>query len=1123
MKLAILAGITGLFTHMAYSQSLADIRGTLSDSSGAAMADCSITVTNLDTNQVRRTATNAAGAYDVPDLVPGRYSVTAEKSGFQTSIRTGIVLQVDLVARIDFTLQIGQLATAVEVAGSAQMIDTSTTALGTVIENKNILELPLNGRDPLQLVALSPNVTVQGVAVGQVSGLQGGVRAAESIAIAGERIEFNYYSIDGVANADVNFNSYIVRPSVEALLEFKVETGVFPAEYGREPSQIVMATRSGTNAFHATLFEFLRNSDLDAEIWNQVGAKNPFRRNEYGFTFSGPLIKNRLFFLSNFEELRDRTTQQEIGSVPTAAMRNGDMTAQPHVIYDPTTRVFGKDANGNPLALSATPFPGNTIPTSRFNAITQALLQYTPLPNQSTTALVNNYINQAPTPTNTDQFTQRIDFSQNAKMNWFGRYSFDDDFVGSATLLPSEGSGVTTNAYQAVFGNTYILGPSAVNEFRFAVNHFTNLLVDDNAFKNNVAGNLGIIGYPNVGPEAWGVPTYSFTGFSGYSESDPAVTRDTSFQAVDNFSLTRGAHTLKFGAEIRRDRYNQSGNQRSHGEFDFTGIATNNPAAAANTSGYAFADFLIGDVAQADRTENIADAMFRSTSVYMYAQDDWKLSRKLTVSLGLRYETMQPWVDKYCGFANLVVTTYGVGPNGNGLLPNSPPPVLDRPCGTGSFYAGVPFQYAGGVQTSTSTSLMGKSLVQHDWLDFAPRVGLAWNPIHDTTIRVAAGRMYAQDTGNPIYDMARNLTGTDLFTANPQTVNNYINNPWAQEVASNSCPGFSGTCLVGSAMYADQYTRRTPYVDEWTLDVQQPLARDLILEVGYIGTEGHFLQRLTNINQPVLRSGLTDASTVAQRSPWPAYGRVNYDNGLVNSSYNALSAKVTRRFSNGLTLLSSFTWSHSLDDGSGIRSIETLPTNTYDIRDENYGSSEFDQRKRFVASVVYQLPIGKGQMFLNHGGPLNAIVGGWQLGSIITVADGLPTTAAYIGDTASLAQNGNLPDATGVSPFLSNPTPQKFWNIAAFNSTDPSLYYQIGNVGLNTLLTPNTRQWDFSAVKDFKFLERHDVQFRFEAFNAPNHPNWNTPPSSVLTPQSFGVITSAKTMRQLQFALKYSF
>jgi hypothetical protein len=1123
----LIAGAAALLAGACYSQAFGDIRGSLYDSAGAVMAGCKITIINLDTNQVRAITTNSVGVYDAPDLVPGTYTVTAEKSGFQTAIRKEIVLQVGQTVRVDFNMQLGQVSESVEVAGNAQLIDTSSTAVGTVVQNKDILELPLNGRDPLQLVALGPNVMALSSAPGSaaITGLQGGARSNEAIAISGERFEFNYYTIDGVVNADVNFNSYIVRPSVEALLEFKVLTGVFPSEYGREPSQIVMATRSGTNTYHATLFEFLRNDVLDAELWKQVGRKNPFRRNDYGFTLAGPILKNRLFFLSNFEALRDRTTQQLIASLPPVAMRNGDMNGQPHAVYDPLTRILGKDSNGNPLALSASPFPNNIVPASRFDPVTQKLLAFLPLPNQPATALVNNYINQARQPTNTDQFTQRIDFTQNGKMNWFGRYSFDNDFIGAATVFPEEAGGATTDTWQAVLGNTYILGPATVNEFRVAAIHFTNLLVGHYAYKQDVGAKLGIPGLPDVGPEAWGVPSFSITGFTGYSEADPAVTRDTVLQVTDNVSMTRAAHTLKFGVEVRRDRYNQSGNQRAHGSFIFDGSATNNPAMAANLSGYGLADFLIGNVEEADRTENVANAMDRSTSVYAFAQDDWKISRKLSLSVGLRYETMQPWHDKYCGFANAYVTSYGVGLNGLGLIPNAPPPILDRPCGTGSLYDGVPFQYASAVQTSVSKSLMGgTALVQHDWLDFAPRLGLAWNPRGNTTVRASVGRAYAQDSGNPVYDMARNLTGTDLFIHNQQLVNNYMTNPWVNETASLSCGGYPGTCLVGSAMYADQYNRRTPYVDEWTLNIQQPLAPDLLLEVGYIGSEGHFLQRLTNLNQPVLRTGLNDARTIAQRQPWPAYGRFNYDNSIVNSNYNGFSAKMTRRLTNGLTLLAAYTWSHSLDDGSEIRNISalTLPANTYNLKAENYASSLFDQRQRFVVSAVYQLPIGKRQMFLNRGGLLDQIIGGWQLGSIITIANGLPTTVSQIGDLDSLNQNGNYPNTTGISPFPAHPTPQKFWNSAAFDITNPNLYYQIGNMGINTLLTPHTRNWDFSAMKNFRFHERHNIQFRFEAFNFSNHPNWATPSTNLLN-GSFGIVTAAYPMRELQFALKYSF
>jgi len=372
--------------------------------------------------------------------------------------------------------------------------------------------------------------------------------------------------------------------------------------------------------------------------------------------------------------------------------------------------------------------------------------------------------------------------------------------------------------------------------------------------------------------------------------------------------------------------------------------------------------------------------------------------------------------------------------------------------------------------------------------------------------------------------MGRNLTGTDLFYNDPQLVNNYMDNPWKNETGSSSCPGWNGACLVGSAMYADQYTRRTPYVHVASFNIQQPLAHDLVLEVGYLGSEGHFLQRLNNINQPVLRTGLTDARTVAQRQPWPAYGRFNYNDGMVNSNYNGLYTKLTRRFSYGLTMMATFTWSHSLDDGSSPRpAYAQLPKDTYNVKTENYAVSNFDQQRRFVTSAVYRLPVGKGQKFLNHGGIVDAILGGWQLGSIVTLMDGFPVSQAGSGDSDSLNQNANACNATGISPFLPHPTPQMFWNINAFNCADPALYYSVGNVGFNTLRSPGVRQWDFSGTKMFKITEHHGIQFRFESFNFANHPNWITPSSSTLTPQSFGIITSAQPMRQLQLALKYSF
>ncbi len=418
------------------AQQFGEITGTVTDSSGAVMADAAISVTNVATQQVRTVPTNATGNYSAPFLPPGTYQVRAEKQGFKVSSRNGVDVQVGGIARIDFSMELGQLSQQIEVTGGAPLLTTESVALGSVIETKQIVDLPLNGRDYLSLVALSPNVVGEAPSTGG-SGLQGGVRSQTALSIAGQRLEFNHYTLDGVENTDPNFNSYIIHPSVDALQEFKVQTGVYSAEFGRGASQINVTTISGTNQYHLSAFEFLRNSFFDAKEWEQVGAKNPFRRNDYGFTLGGPIIipklfngKDKLFFMSNFEELRDRLTTQQTASVPTAAMRSGDFSLLGRTLYDPSTRVFTGSASG-----SATAYPNNQIPVSQFNPAALNLLAYYPYPNVPGNSLARNYVRQAVSPTDSDQFNQRVDFIQSSKSSWFGRYSWGQRFANSSSRL----------------------------------------------------------------------------------------------------------------------------------------------------------------------------------------------------------------------------------------------------------------------------------------------------------------------------------------------------------------------------------------------------------------------------------------------------------------------------------------------------------------------------------------------------------------------------------------------------------------------------------------------------------------------------------------------------------------
>src|SRR4051794_7552884 len=1103
------------------AQNFGEFTGAVEDASGAVISGATVSASNADTGQTRQVLTNASGTYSLPYLVPGNYDLRVETPGFKTSSRRSITLEVGAVVRVDFRMEVGEASQRVEVTAGAPLLTTENTAMGTVIENKRIVDLPLNGRDYLQLVTLSPNVTTEGGAGGS-GGLQGGTRSQTSLSIAGQRLEYNRYTLDGVENTDPNFNSYIIHPSIDALQEFKVQTGVYSAEFGRGASQINVTTKSGTNQYHGTAFEFLRNSALDAREWRQSeGRKNPFRRNDYGFTLGGPVTipklfrgHDKLFFMSNFEQLRDRLTTQVSASVPTDAMRAGDFSGQSRIIYDPLTRVY----NSAGVAISASPFPGNRIPQDRFSPSALKLLNYYPRATVPGNSLVRNYVRDAVSPTDTDQFNQRIDWNQSTKSTWFGRFSWGNDLQVPASTFLSDAQHVETTVRQGMLSNALILSNAIVNESRFAWNQFNNDLVGYYANTKNVQADLGINGLYAASPLAYGPPAVTLGGgVNSFGGVTPWVTRNNTFQFMDNVSIVHGRHSLKMGMEIRRDRYNQYGNQKATGEFIFDGQSTFDPA-NRNATGFIFADFMLGLPAQSARVVAMANGMLRRTSYYGYIQDDWRITPKLTFNAGLRYENARPWTDKYRGIMNVQMFNTGLGPDGNSKLP-----IITRP-GSGDFYEGLNFHFADGQLTQSGDQYMGRGLVEADNNNFAPRIGLSWSPTDRWTVRTGFGMFFVQDSGNPVFDMARNLAGRDLFITSIEQRNAVLEDPWALERQRFTCTGYSGTCLGQPQILGNIQNMRTPYIEQWMFNIQRQLMNDLVLEIGYLGNGGHKLQRFRLFNQPVLKSGPSDSRSVNNRTPWPAYGRLQEVDGVDNSNYHALSTKLTQRFSHGLTYMASFTWAKAIDGGSAIRtnSGDTLwPVNSYDLRAER-GLSQFDVRRRFVTSFLYELPFGPNKA-VSTGRLLDGIVGGWQLGGIITLADGTPINFAQLGDTAGLNTLGNQPDATGISPIPDNRSAQQFWNIASVNFNSPELSWRPGNMGRNTLNRPGTKLADFSLAKNFKLYEAHTLNFRLEAFNALNHPNWNPPSSDARSPANFGVITSAKTMRQLQFALKYVF
>jgi len=1135
--------VLGLPFGVASAQTFGDITGEVHDQSGAAAPNASVTVTNTATSASRSTTTNDVGIYSFPSLVPGTYQIRVELQGFQPIVRSGVELEVQQTARVDFTLTVGQAAQAIEVTGAGVILATENATVGTVIGQKSIEDLPLNGRNYLQLVALSPNVTYGFMAPNNEQRRQGGTRTDQNIAVAGMRGVWNNYTLDGIANTDVNFNLYIQLPSVDALQEFKVQSGIYPAEFGREAAQINVSTKSGSNEYHGTVYEFLRNSDLDAKPFDFIGtspAKAPFRWNQYGFVLGGPVRvpklfngKDKLFFMSNFEGFKSRRTDLGLYTTPPDSWRHGDFSSYPNQLYDPLSRAVG--AGG---VVTATPFSNNHIDPARFDPISIKLLEFWPSPNLNTPAVANNYQNPQKTSIDKNQFNQRIDFNESAKSQWFGRFGWTDEFTVQPGL-PLSGISLFTDSKQYMVSNTRVISAAKVNEFRFGYTTLVNNSSQELANKRDVIKELGL---PySTGPASYGIP--AITGFNlglspfGNDSNGPFLLNDKIVQALDNFSWIRGKHSLRFGGEYRWDVYNNYGNQFERAQFQFTGAYSANPIGLVGGNGAA--DFLLGNIARTDLALAPAVGDFKSNSLAFYIDDTYRVSPRLTLTIGIRWEYVQPWKDSLQNEVNYqfktgLPSTVNVDPNLH--------PVFVR-AGSGDFYQGLDFRYVG-AQTARDGRL-GDSLIAPDRNLFAPRFGIAYSPSNKWSFRTGFGIFYSQETANSRFDLNRGTSGRasqtpNLGVAPSVTYLNFIN---LANLPVLIPPGLTWGVAPDIG---------TPYAMNYIFNIQRQLGANSTLEVGYNGLLDRHLQNQNNgagllpYNAPGVAPGITAATA---RAPYPEYASgIELTEGGGRGSYNGLGIKLTQRLQSGLTTLISYTWSKALDDGSAIRGTGIVGQNLGDMYPENprcrtceKGPSAFNTPARLVASMLYDLPLGKGKSFVNRGGVINQLVGGWQTSGIFTAQSGRPLYMMAGWDAAGQVIVGNQDrlNATGADPYLpsNKQSADQWFNLGAFTNLTAG---QFGNVGRNILTGPSVWTLDFSAIKNFPITERQRLQLRVESFNTLNHPalgspitNWGG--NTAKPAPNFGLIRDSVTggtfftpgtayqMRQVQFALKYIF
>jgi hypothetical protein len=1129
------------------AQTFGQITGHVSDPSGAVVPDATITLTNVATGGVRTTVTTGAGDYTFGAVPPGVYNIQAEHSGFKTATTPNVRLSVQQTIRLDFTLEIGATTQEVTVTAAGALLQAENSSLGTVVENQAISQLPLDGRNYLGLTALSANVNTLSPMAGQAGSRLGGDRASQSISVGGQRIMYDRYTLDGVNNTDPDFNTYIVLPSIDALQEFKVQTGVYPAEFGFQATQVNVVTKSGANTFHGSVFEFLRNNTADALPYNFGTAPlkaAPFHWNDYGFMVSGPVWipkvfngKNRLFFMVNEEWLKSRTSGQTYATVPTQAELNGDFSAFPAIIYDPST---GTDGSGK-TQISCNGVP-NVICQDRIDPISANILSLVYHPATLSTA-TRNYAYPTRNTLDRRSLTLRIDYNQSAKLQWAFRWSNGDEpqrNTGFVAAGGTVGSKTVTHYNQFMGSNTWTITPTLVNQARYGYTKFYNSLGTLSQDENNVVEKLGIPGLNPGASATWGIPNMAFTGPNdpwtvlGDANDGPYLTSDPMWQVGDHLMWVSGKHTLHVGYEHEHHTFNELGNQFSRGVFNFQNNATADIVGGVAQGGSALADMLLGDLYEATYAVSIAQANYVRNVEAAYVDDTYKVRPNLTLTLGLRYELTPPWYDT---MGNEFIVS----------MENSPlyPTTANQPAANWPFflrqgnctdpYQGINLRWvqSDGVTPVSpaprcSNGQFPDKLMKTDYTNWAPRLALSYSPNARTVVRAAFGMFYNHDIANARFDIARNLAARVTVTTG-QGAGGHKGVP---DLFWNNAMGGGGAIayIKPPYGYTMQYDHKTSYTGMYLLNIQQQLGQNWSFEAGYLGSFSRRLYGFRDVNQPIPYGYIGDGSPtpINTRKPYPNYGFIQLVHDIGFGNYNALSLKAARRFSSGFSAVASYTFSKSLDDTSGIRiqQSQLFPQDSLCVECD-YGLSDFDVRHRMTAAVIYDLPVGKGKRWAPNNVFVNGAFGGWQISTIATVQSGTPQTILTGFDNSSTALGGypcDRPDVVpGVSVRASPQTVQHWWNFDGFRTARAGTF---GNSARNAVVGPGFVNFDAAIHKDFHmwYNENHHLEFRFEAFNAFNHPNWGLPSSNHNVASTFGQINSTRgNMRQLQLAAKYVF
>jgi hypothetical protein len=1138
-----------LFAAIAAAQT-ASITGRVTDPAGANVPDAEVAAKSVASGVISNTKTNNTGYYTINALPPGNYEITITKPGFASVTQTGLELQVQQEARLDVTLQLGTVSQRMEVSARAVLLDSESATLGQVVESKQITELPLLGRNPYALAMLVPGVRpsigVNNIPVDQISTV--------SYAINGQRAANNEFLLDGAPNSAPAQNQPVINATPDLVQEFKVETNNFSAEYGKAAGGVFnVITRSGTNEFHGTLYEFFRNTVLNSNDFfsNTAGIKRaPFKYNQFGGTLGGPVYipkiyngRNKTFFFVNEESVRFIQGLTFVGTIPTSPLLSGNFSNDRNsagniiTIYDPATTA---KVNG---VTTRTPFQNNIIPTSRISPVALAIAKYLPSPNLPGAQYtgVNNYVRTDSNNIKKDTVSYKVDhyFSESNRM--FARYSADDTPIiragaYGATDIASPSAGPQTfGRRNSVVEDTQTISPTWLATLRFSFSRLSN---QRPPFSNNfditslgLPASLASQLYPHAFPEITitGYPSPSSSvanvitgGLLGATDIIRANNSVSAFETTTAKTLSK--HDLKAGVEFRVIQLNTLQTGANSPVFNFSPTYTQGPNATVSsaTGGAGLADFLLG-IPEGSAAPAPSLAM---TSKYyaLFLQDNYKVTSRLTINMGIRWEYETPRTDRFNQFDNFN-------------------------------YSAVPPITAPGLNLHGALSYVGVNGVSRyqsspDKNNFAPRLGLAYRLGDKTVIRAGAGIFFADNwgvgTGSTSFGSAGfYATSTIVTSLDGTTPIATLANPFPNGLVTPTGNALGSGTLLGQAV--DFYARNnaTPYSSSWHFSIQRDLGKSMLLETGYTGSrglklpinvqlnelpdadlalQGQLRTLVTNPFYPQISKGALASSTVSTAQlllPYPQFGQVTSDNAdLANSTYHALEVKWEKRTSRGLTALASYTYSKAIDLGIGSFGGDNVSSGV--IQDYNnlrgeYAPSALDQTHRFVGNVVYELPFLKTQK-----GWAGRAFGGWETGLILSLYSGSPLGISEATST-TFAQGGNQrPNWTGVSAALSNPTPQRWFDTSQFTLAAP---YTFGNVArtLGGLRADGLKELDFTLNKTFPIRDRLKLQFRAECFNLTNTPQF-APPATALGSASFGSVSAQNNQpRIVQLALKLLF